>query len=331
MLLIFSCAAFCGRDDATSVQRGCLRMPSVPRTRRYDSSSTSFAKQCSPGVARRPAGIVTLAPTTTNGLGWKKGATLTFRLVQRIGQVNRNQEVSTQNENPKTHMKQISSVFFIAVLLSAVLVFGKATPPNPAPPPELKKLDFLVGTWKVQGELISDSPSPGGKFSFLNRYAWKSGRYFLVLHSTTTGALGNATGTSYYGYSPEDKSYTYDAFNSLGQAEHAKGTLEGNTWVWIDTEDFLGQVVKGRYIVTVTSPTSYHSEISCCVAPVSPSRAACGDRQHLLSASCQGGATPGDYFDWRQQNASFSKLGAFIEELFKGFDLLGDGASRRTQ
>jgi len=153
-------------------------------------------------------------------------------------------------------MKRISSVFFIAVL-STALASGQATPTNPAPPPELKKLDFLVGTWKVQGELKSASPSPGGKFSFLNRYAWMSGRYFLVLHSTTNGALGNATGTSYYGYSPQDKTYTYDAFNSLGQAEHAKGTLEGNTWVWTDTEDFLGQVVKGRYTVTVTSPTSY--------------------------------------------------------------------------
>jgi len=42
------------------------------------------------------------------------------------------------------------------------------------------------------------------------------------------------------------------------------------------------------------------------------------------------GATPGDYFDWRQQNASFSQLGAFTKTL-QGLDLLGDGESRRTQ
>jgi hypothetical protein len=41
-------------------------------------------------------------------------------------------------------------------------------------------------------------------------------------------------------------------------------------------------------------------------------------------------ATPGDYVDWRQQNASFSQLGAFTKTL-QGFDLLGDGESRRTQ
>jgi len=65
-------------------------------------------------------------------------------------------------------------------------------------------------------------------------------------------------------------------------------------------------------------------------APVSLSRAACGDRQHLLSASSQGGLTPGDHFDWRQQNASFSELGAFTKTP-QGFDLSGDGESRRTQ
>jgi putative ABC transport system permease protein len=42
------------------------------------------------------------------------------------------------------------------------------------------------------------------------------------------------------------------------------------------------------------------------------------------------GPTPGDYFDWRPQNASFSELGAFTKTL-QGFDLLGDGESRRTQ
>jgi putative ABC transport system permease protein len=44
----------------------------------------------------------------------------------------------------------------------------------------------------------------------------------------------------------------------------------------------------------------------------------------------KGGLTPGDYFDWRQQNASFSELGAFTKAL-QGFDLLGGGESRRTQ
>jgi hypothetical protein len=40
--------------------------------------------------------------------------------------------------------------------------------------------------------------------------------------------------------------------------------------------------------------------------------------------------TPGDYFDWRRQNATFSELGAFTKTLQR-FDLLGEGESRRTQ
>ena len=42
------------------------------------------------------------------------------------------------------------------------------------------------------------------------------------------------------------------------------------------------------------------------------------------------GPTPGDYFDWRPQNASFSELGAFTKTL-QGFDLLGDGSSSQCR
>ena len=42
------------------------------------------------------------------------------------------------------------------------------------------------------------------------------------------------------------------------------------------------------------------------------------------------GLTPGDYFDWRQQNASFSEMGAFTK-ILQGFNLSGDGEPRRIQ
>jgi hypothetical protein len=65
-------------------------------------------------------------------------------------------------------------------------------------------------------------------------------------------------------------------------------------------------------------------------APVSPSRAACGDRQHLLSQVPEAGLTPSDYFDWRQQNASFSEMGAYTK-ILQGFNLSGDGEPQRIQ
>lgn len=42
------------------------------------------------------------------------------------------------------------------------------------------------------------------------------------------------------------------------------------------------------------------------------------------------GQTPGDYFDWRQQNASFSEMGAYTK-ILQGFNLSGDGEPQRIQ
>jgi putative ABC transport system permease protein len=43
----------------------------------------------------------------------------------------------------------------------------------------------------------------------------------------------------------------------------------------------------------------------------------------------QGGLSPGDYADWRQQATSFSEMGAY-GEVSKGFNLTGDGEPQRV-
>src|SRR5579863_6282751 len=44
----------------------------------------------------------------------------------------------------------------------------------------------------------------------------------------------------------------------------------------------------------------------------------------------KGGLTPGDYFDWREQNISFSEMGAYTK-ILQGFNLSGDGEPQRIQ
>jgi predicted permease len=44
----------------------------------------------------------------------------------------------------------------------------------------------------------------------------------------------------------------------------------------------------------------------------------------------KGGLTPGDYFDWREQNTSFSEMGAYTK-ILQGFNLSGDGEPQRIQ
>jgi hypothetical protein len=153
-------------------------------------------------------------------------------------------------------MKRALAIALVAVLACAALAAAQG-PPKPTPAPEVKKLDYFTGTWKSEGELKPGPMGPGGKLSGVDHNEWMSGHFFLVMHSTETSPMGHAVGTAYMGYNTEDKAYTFDAFNSMGEAEHAKGTVEGDTWTWTSTEKMGGHVMKGRYTITVASPTSY--------------------------------------------------------------------------
>jgi hypothetical protein len=156
----------------------------------------------------------------------------------------------------------------LAVIFAAMAGAQTATPapsptpaPNPmaapTPPPELKKLDYFVGTWKSTAELKPGPMGPGGKFTTLDHNQWMPGHFFLVAHGTTTGFVGHLTETAYFGYSTADKAYTYDSFNSMGEAAHFKGNVEGDTWTWTTTAKMGPQTMKERFTVTTASPTSY--------------------------------------------------------------------------
>ena len=58
--------------------------------------------------------------------------------------------------------------------------------------------------------------------------------------------MGDGTSLAVMGYDPEKKVYTYNEFNSMGQATKSEGTVDGNTWTWTGDENFGGQAFKGR-------------------------------------------------------------------------------------
>jgi hypothetical protein len=59
------------------------------------------------------------------------------------------------------------------------------------------------------------------------------------------------------GYDSDRKIYTYRAFNNMGQADEATGTVDGDTWTWSSDEHFGPTTMKGRFTMKVLSPTSY--------------------------------------------------------------------------
>jgi len=145
----------------------------------------------------------------------------------------------------------------MAILLGSG-ISSRAQTETLTPAPELKKLEYFVGTWAAEGEMKPGPMGPGGKFTDINRVHWMDGGFFLVTHSEFKGAMGKGVETAYMGYDSNDKVYTYDSFNSMGEADHAKGTLEGHTWTWQSETQIGPETMKGRLTINVLSPTAYN-------------------------------------------------------------------------
>src|SRR5258708_7668688 len=117
----------------------------------------------------------------------------------------------------------MNRAFFFVSILACTAAAAAQGPPMPAPGPELKKLDYFVGTWKSDAEMKQmGSNAPSVKMSGEDRIEWMSGHFFLAIHSTETIPGMHVLASGFMGYDPESKSYTMDIFNSVGDAEHSK-------------------------------------------------------------------------------------------------------------
>ncbi len=142
----------------------------------------------------------------------------------------------------------------VVLLAAAALAQGPMLPPGP----EVKKLDYFVGNWTAEGDMKPGPMGPGGKMTINEKSEWLEGGYFVVIHSTFTSAgMGNGSGISFMGYDPQEKVYTYDEFNSFGEATHSKGSVDGDTWTWTNDMKMGPQTMKGRFTMKILTATSY--------------------------------------------------------------------------
>jgi Protein of unknown function (DUF1579) len=159
-------------------------------------------------------------------------------------------------ENPT--MKRIPATMLLSVLCVSVWLFcAKSFAQMPSPAPELKKLDFLVGTWNDQGDMKASPMGPGGKMTMTEKNDWMPGGFFLTLHTNFTSEMGSGSGMAFMGYDADNKQYTYDEFNSMGERSHSTGSLDGDTWTWLGDQKMGSQTMKGRFTMKVLSPSSY--------------------------------------------------------------------------
>jgi hypothetical protein len=151
---------------------------------------------------------------------------------------------------------------FNATLASALfLLAGCAWAQMPDKPgPELKKLDYFVGSWTTEGTIAQGPWGNGGKFTSTGTSEWMPVSFFLVNHrdfKMPPEIGGEGSAVTYFGYDTNQNVYTRDEFNSAGRRETAKGTLSGDTWVWTSSQTYDGQEIQQKMTVKILSPTSY--------------------------------------------------------------------------
>jgi hypothetical protein len=149
----------------------------------------------------------------------------------------------------------------IAIICAGWLVLAVAAAAQtemPKPGPEHKKLDMFAGSWTLEGDMKPSAMGPGGKTTENEKCEWMEGGFFLVCHTDFKTTMGNGSGISIMGYSTDDKVYTYREFNSWGEFDDSKGSVDGDTWTWINDEKMSGMTMKGRFTMKVTSPASYN-------------------------------------------------------------------------
>jgi hypothetical protein len=149
----------------------------------------------------------------------------------------------------------------LALILASTLILttlATAQMPLPKPAPELKKLETFAGSWTLDGTMKPSAMGPGGSMTENETCQWMEGGFYLICHSDYKSTMGNGVGLSVMGYSSDDKAYTYREFNSFGEFDDSRGTLDGDTWTWTNEEKMGTMTMKGRFTMKMTSATSYN-------------------------------------------------------------------------
>jgi len=150
-------------------------------------------------------------------------------------------------------------VAVMCLVFSMGLALAQAPGEVPKPGPEHKKLAYFVGKWTADGDTKPSPFMPGGKFTSRDTCEWFDGGFAVVCRSEGKGPMGPTKALGILGYSAEEKAYTYYGVDNspMNMATVPRGTVEGDTWVYNDESKMGGKVVKSRYTIKITSPTSY--------------------------------------------------------------------------
>ena len=144
--------------------------------------------------------------------------------------------------------------------LSLSLSLAAQAPQQAAAPgvtPQHQLMGYFAGDWTAAGTSRISPKTPAAPFSLKEHGEWVTDGYFLETKTSMKSALGTVNSQRVMGYNVQDKVYTYNVYNSLGEHQVALGHVNANTWTWESEEKLNGLVIKGRYTIVETSPNSY--------------------------------------------------------------------------
>jgi Protein of unknown function (DUF1579) len=151
-------------------------------------------------------------------------------------------------------MNTRSSVAVILICGFTSLLLAQAPPAPPKPGPEHKKLEYFLGKWTVEGEIKANEFVPAGKTVSTETDTLGPGGFYVEARAEG-GQLPTRLGIM--AYDSHAKVYTEYHADSVGLVGTGTGSVNGNTWTWMEEDKFAGNAIKGRTTITALSPTQY--------------------------------------------------------------------------
>jgi Protein of unknown function (DUF1579) len=118
--------------------------------------------------------------------------------------------------------------------ITVVLIAGLLVSPSIAAAqtsPDQKRLDVMVGQWRIDVDLKATPLSPATKASGTEDCQWFADRH-VVCRSEAKGPAGTYSQMRTLSYVPARKQYVAYTVDSLGSALVAYGQVSGDTWTF---------------------------------------------------------------------------------------------------
>jgi hypothetical protein len=145
----------------------------------------------------------------------------------------------------------------LLLILCTTLALAQGSFAPPKPGPEVQQLGKFVGEWTTVGTVKPGPMGPGGKVTGIESCEWVSGGYAVLCKETAIiPGIGKLTDVALMSYDPGAKDYVFFQVNDAGEMWIARGTNDGDTWIWTSESTKNGQTMHLRFTTKWMSPDS---------------------------------------------------------------------------